>query len=316
MKSIIDGGEPLYGRFTSIIDLKPFNYLEVAKYFKDKSDEEKFMIYAIFGGVPHYLNLIDRNKSVEENIIRLFYSKNAVMESEIEILLNGELSKIELANTVLSIIKKGSKTYTDINQKISSKQNGNGATYILNKLYNIGLIDKEISINKSDSKKSLYYICDNALLFYYTYIMPYKNQMRLLSPETFYHKYVKKDVETNYIPKQFEKLCKEYLVEMNKRNMLKVPFYAIGKLTYHNKKDDINREFDIVTEDDNGYIYYECKYHQKKMSHKEIEEEIAQASSTTIKFYKYAFFSRKGYEKDASKKEYMLYTLKDIYSID
>ena len=103
---------------------------------------------------------------------------------------------------------------------------------------------------------------------------------------------------------------------MNKRNKLEVPFYEIGELTYHDKKENINREFDIVTKDDNGYIYYECKYYQNKVSNKDIEAEIKQANSSKLKFYKFGFFSRRGFEKSVDGKTYILFTLKDIFNLE
>ena len=311
MKSIIEGDKPLYGRFTSIIDLKPLNYYEVGLFFNDRSNEEKVLLYSILGGIPHYLKLVDEKLSVEDNIIKLFFSKDNIMDSEIEILLNSEISKIETANTALSIINNNSLTYTEINQKLSTNNKSNESVYILNKLLSMDIIDKEISIN--NDKKATYYIKDNALLFYYTFVLPNINKSTFMSSKTLYKNIIEKQLLNNYVPKQFEKICKEFLIIQNKKDKIKPVFYNIGKLTYHDKKDNINNEFDIVTLDDNGYIYYECKYINKILDIKTVENEISSAKHSSFDFYNFGFFSKKGFDKNIKTSKYNLYSLDDIY---
>ena len=313
MKSIIDSGEPLYGRFTSIIELKPFDYYEASLFFPNKTSEEKMQLYSVFGGIPHYLKLIDQDKSVEENIIDLFFSKNTVMESEIEVFLNGELSKVESANSVLSFVGNGSKSYQDINQKLSSKKSGNNAAYILNKLVGIGVLDKEIEVNKDNSNRGLYYIQDNALLFFYSYVMPNKNRLSIMSGKALYKKIIEKELKVNYYPKAFEKVCKEFLIRKNLMGEVDDLFYAIGRLTYHDKSSGENYEFDIVSANDNGYKDYECKYQEDKLTNKDIEVEVQQGIKSKFNFYKYGFFSKNGFDKSVDRELYELYTLDDLY---
>ena len=309
MKNLIDGNEPLYGRFSAIISLSPFNYYEAAEFMNNRTNEEKFELYSVFGGVPHYLKLIDERLSVKDNIINLFFSRNNVMESEIEILLNSELSKIETANTVLSAIGNSSLSYKEINQKIG--KNSNGAAYILNKLVSMDIIRKEINIQKEDSNKGLYYINDNALLFYYTFVLPNRNRTQFMSPETIYSELVEQQLYTNYLPKQFEKVCMEYLIKQNIRNKIKPPFYSIGRLIYHDPKTDLNHEYDIVTKDKNGYIYYECKYINTPVDEETVNNTILNADNSSFNFYSYGFFSRNGYKK--KKSSIAMYALDDLY---
>ena len=313
MTSIIESNQPLYGRFTSIIMLKSFNYYEASKFYPERRNEEKIALYSVFGGVPHYIKLIDPQLSVDENIINLFFSKNLVMESEIEILLNSELSKIETANAILSYLNKSHLSYKDINQKLSSYKNSNGSTYVLNKLLSIDIIDKEIEVNKTDSNRGAYFIKDNALLFYYSFVYPNKNKMSLMSPEIFYNEKIKKELYDNFIPRQFEKICKEFLIMSNKNNLIHPVFYSIGNLIYHDKERDENHEYDIVTEDKNGYIYYECKYTNKALIDSDIDKEISKSNTSLFRFYNYGFFSKSGYKNINKDNKYILYTLDDLY---
>lgn len=63
--------EPLYGRSTFKIKLAPFNYYEASLFYPKMRLEDKVVMYAVFGGIPYYLNRIDDELSVKENIINL-----------------------------------------------------------------------------------------------------------------------------------------------------------------------------------------------------------------------------------------------------
>lgn len=54
MKSLNDGASETYGRFTSIIPLEPFDYLDSSKFYSNYKDEEKILMYSIFGGVAFF----------------------------------------------------------------------------------------------------------------------------------------------------------------------------------------------------------------------------------------------------------------------
>lgn len=313
MKNLIETNEPLYGRFTAVIELRPFNYYDSSLFYKERSYEEKIKLYSVFGGVPHYLTLIDPSLTADENIIRLFFSLNSVMESEIEILLNGELSKIETANSVLNFIQNSSKNYKDINQKVSSDDTGNNAAYILDKLVRIGVLEKEHALNKT-AKKGLYFIADPVLLFYYTFVAPNRNKFSFMKPEVFFQEFIKEELESNYIPKVFERICREFLIMRNKQNRISPVFFDIGRLTYHDRKTSLDYEFDIVTTDRNGNIYYECKYTGHPVDKQTVNSTIAHAEQSSFHFYTYGFFSRSGYEKSLQKSGFRLYTLKDLFA--
>lgn len=75
-------------------------------------------------------------------------------------------------------------------------------------------------------------------------------------------------------------------------------FDRIGKYYYDDPKARTNGEFDIVTEDPSGYIFYEAKFRKEPLPLTMILEEIRQVQATGLKCYKYGFFSRSGFQCD------------------
>lgn len=115
--------------------------------------------------------------------------------------------------------------------------------------------------------------------------------------------------------RKFETVAKEYLRRLNKVKLLKPSFNTIGRYVYNDKNAKRNNEFDVVTKDDCGMAYYECKYEKSKVSAKEIQAEIASTKEIGLNFYKYGFFSKSGFEADVEAGKYTLYSLDDLYDL-
>lgn len=52
-----------------------------------------------------------------------------------------------------------------------------------------------------------------------------------------------------------------------------------------------------MTKDRLGYIFYECKYKNKKDTKQVVDEEIKQVQDTGLQCYRYGFFSKSGFEE-------------------
>jgi hypothetical protein len=116
-----------------------------------------------------------------------------------------------------------------------------------------------------------------------------------MNPDTFYDKYINTDFEESYVPHRFEEICRQYLIRQNRQGNIDPVIEKIGKYYYYDPKNHTNGEFDIVTIDEKGYVFYEAKFRNKKTSKEVIEEEIRQVKETGLDCYKYVFFSREGF---------------------
>lgn len=296
MKSLIEFSNPLYGRVDLTIHLKQMDYYESAMFYPRFNPEDKVRIYSVFGGIPYYNKLIDDTKSVRENIINLIASSGSRLENEVSSYLSAEISKITNANEVFETLSKGYSKYSDILSK-SNVSSGPTLIDVLDKLIRMEVVEKKAPINDPNNKKKAgYYVADNLSLFYYRYIFKYLSQLKIMDSEVFYSKYVENDFEEEYVPYQFEEICKQYLIRENKAGKINPVIEKIGKYYYDNPKLHMNGEFDIVTEDELGYIFYEVKFRKNPISKSMVEKEIAQVKQTGLNCYKYVFFSRAGYE--------------------
>ena len=312
MKSLLARENPLYGRVDLAIDLKPMDYYESAMFYPTFSSEDKVRIYSVFGGIPYYNRLVDPALSVRENIQELISAPGARLENEVSMYLKSEISKIANANEVFEALSKGFSKYSDL---LSQSHVSSGPTLVdvLEKLIRMEVVEKQAPINDADNRrKSGYFIVDNLSLFYYRYIFRFLSQRNVLDEDVFYDRYINEDFETQYVPRIFENICKQYLIRQNRAGKIEPPFDKIGKYYYDDPKTRSNGEFDTVTDDPLGYIFYESKFRREPVSLAMIHEEIKQVQATGLNCYKYGFFSRSGFQCEPT--DHMIFIhLDDLY---
>ena len=296
MKSLLLRENPLYGRVDRTIDLKPMDYYESALFYPTFSDEDKVRLYSVFGGIPYYNRLVNLQLSVRENIIELIASPDARLENEVSMYLKSEISKINNANEVFEALARGFSKYSDLLSQ-SHVSSSPALADVLEKLIRMEVVKKEAPINDVNNKrKAGYIITDNLSLFYYRYVFRYSSQMNVMDSDVFYDRYIRDDFEKQYVPRQFEEICRQYLIRQNRAGKLPIPFDRIGKYYSDDPQTRTNGEFDIVTEDPNGYVFYEAKFRSEPLTQSMIQQEIEQVKRTGMNCYRYAFISRSGFD--------------------
>lgn len=313
MKSLLARENPLYGRIDLTIDLKPMDYYESALFYPNFSLEDKVRLYSVFGGIPYFNRQIDSGLTVRENIQELISAPGARLENEVSMYLKSEISKIANANEVFEALSKGYSKYSDL---LSQSHVSSGPTLVdvLEKLIRMEVVEKQAPINDtSNRRKSGYFIVDNLSLFYYRYIFRFLSQRNVLDEDTFFDRYISEDFETQYVPKAFESICKQYLIRQNRAGKIAPAFDKIGKYYYDDPKTRTNGEFDVVTEDPVGYIFYEAKFRKEPLSLAMIHEEMKQVQDTGLNCYRYGFISRSGFQCEPSDRMIFL-TLEDLYA--
>lgn len=312
MKSLLERDNPLYGRIDLKINLQPMDYYESAQFYPERSCEDKVRLFSVFGGIPYYNRLIDKNASVRENLIHLILEPDARLEDEVPSYLLSEISKIGNAHEIFSALADGHARYRDI---LSQSHVSSGATLVnvLNRLIGMQLVQRRSPINDPNNKKrTSYVICDGLSKFYYRYVFRYLSQRSVLDPEVYYDRYVNDDFETQFVPRAFEEVCRQYLVRQNRMGNSEPPFDLIGTYSYDDPVTRTNGEFDVVTKDPLGYSFYEAKSRTTPITQRMIEDEIEQVQRTGLTCHRYGFFSRSGFEAQADERTALI-GLEELY---
>jgi len=167
------------GRVSLVLKIDELNLYHSNQFLKDASDYissfEKFKILSVTGGVPKYLEEIDKNKPAEKNILNLCYQREGYLFREYDEIFKDTFGK--RSSTYKKIVEKlveGHQGVKDIALYLGWKQGGTINRY-LDDLKKSGFIESYISKppgKKITDKNIRFRLSDNYLRFYLKYIKP------------------------------------------------------------------------------------------------------------------------------------------------
>ena len=324
-KKVLSEKSPLFGRRNSQIKLEAFNYLDAAKFVPNYSNEDKAICYGITGGVAKYLSMIDSNKSIDENIVRLFFRTDGYLYDETRNLLTQEFSDISLVNNIVEQIASGENALNIIAAKIGEK--AQTVLYSLEKLSNMGLIEKKKCItDEKNKKKTQYVLKDYMFKFWYEFIPKATSVIEMGQGEIYYTKVVK-PVLHSFMGSIFEEMCRHYTLMKGITGEYGCFITSVGTwwgVENITEKDGEVRaqsaDIDVValSEVDKKAVVGECKFKNEKID-KGIYDTLIRRSkliSAKYKVSKYIFFSLSGYTDwydSLADEDVLLLTLDSLY---
>jgi hypothetical protein len=123
-------------------------------------------IYMAFGGVPAYLNSIERGLSAEQNIEKCCFSKDGALENEFTNLYSALFKDPHKHVEVIRALARKNKGLTRSELLVVGKLlTGGGITTVLTELEESGFIQRTLPFGKKE-KDSLFRLADEYSLFY------------------------------------------------------------------------------------------------------------------------------------------------------
>lgn len=324
-KKVLSEKSPLFGRRDSQIRLEAFNYLDAAKFVPDYSNEDKAICYGITGGVAKYLSMIDPKKSIDKNIVRLFFRTDGYLYDETRNLLTQEFSDISIVNNIVEQIASGENTLNIIAGKIGEKEQT--VLYSLDKLINVGLVEKKKCItDEKNKKKTKYILKDYMFKFWYEFIPKATSVIEMGQGEVYYQKVVKPALHS-FMGAVFEEMCRYYTLKKGITGEYGCFVNTVGTWwgveNITDKNGDIrpqSADIDVValSEIDKKAVIGECKFKNEKIDKGIYETLIRRGKLITAKYKvsKYIFFSLSGYTdwfESLSDEDVLLLTLDSLY---
>ncbi len=174
MNKIIKNRGGLHNRVTRQMCIAPFTLNETELFLKYRKIQlSRFQIaecYMILGGIPYYLEQLEKSLSLSQNIDNLFFKRNAILRDEYSKLYSSLFKSPERYLQIIEVLAKKRKGLTrDEIVNFSSISNGGGLTAMLEELELCGFI----SINNNFTTKKnlqLYQLTDFYSFFYLTFV--------------------------------------------------------------------------------------------------------------------------------------------------
>ena len=177
-----DKKEPLYGRQTATMKLKPFttSVLKeiIAEYNPSYSNEDLLALYLLTGGVAKYVEMF-----VDRGILSWADMLDAVFERDSYFLDEGKAMLVEefgrdygMYFTILSLIAQGHNTRSDIEGILKTQVGG----YLSKLICDYELVAKRQPLFEKSPNKSVHYaIGDKFLNFWFRYVYKYDYMLEI-----------------------------------------------------------------------------------------------------------------------------------------
>jgi len=280
---------PLYGRRTAQIKLFPFDFFETKKFFTKFTPEETAIIYGITGGTPQYLNQIDEELSLEQNIKKHFMNPLSYLFEEPTNLLKQEVREPATYNSIISVIANGSSKFSEISSKVECS-----LTEYLNNLISLGLIKKETPAFKSSPQKTIYKVADGLFRFWYRFISKNVSQLQQGNIDVVYRKISAQ--LPSFMGSVFEEICKQYMWKLLLENKLPIEFDDIGRWWGNDPRNRCEAEIDLLAyEGKESAIFCECKWTNEKVDNDILNVLIDRSGLFHFPNKYYYLFSKSGF---------------------
>lgn len=324
-EKVLSEKSPLFGRRSSQIRLDAFDYIESALFVPNYTYEEKAICYGVTGGVAKYLSLFEPDKSLDDNIKKLFFDNAGYLFDETRNLLTQEFSDIAIVNNVIEQVASGESSLSVIADKVHEKEPT--VLYSLGKLISVGLVEKRKCITEEKNKKKVQYVLkDNMFRFWYAFIPQAYSVIEMGNGAAYYDRVVKPKLH-EYMGRVFEDICRYYTLKMGSTDMFDCFLTSTGSWwgnepLINEAGDGYYQSADIdvvgISSADKSMVVGECKFKNDKTD-KSVYETLVRRSkviSAKYKVRKYLLFSLGGYTSwfdDAGDDRLMLFTLEDMY---
>lgn len=308
-KELLAEKNPLYGRATGIYKMTEMGFYDAAKFFPIYSSRDKVIAYSILGGIPHYLNQFDSDKSLEENIKKNILSKGSALYSEVEFLLRQELRETPVYNSIIEAVALGNTKLNEISMKSLIDDTSKTSVYLKN-LIELGIVEREFSVSesvkeKANTNKGLYRITDNFFRFWYAFVFTNISELEGGDVDGVYRYSIEPQLH-EFAAMPFEDICREYVRELQKVGELPFRYAKMGRwwgrttVRRGEQTELADTEIDLlaVSKQSDKYLVGECKFKGKPFRYSEYLDTITKLSDRKDKAeFWYYLFSESGFDE-------------------
>jgi uncharacterized protein len=147
----------LHNRLTERIWLQPFSLAETE-------------LYMVMGGIPYYLDNVQVNRSVAQNVDRLFFTEGGILSNEYAFLYRSLFNDYEKHTSIVEALSQKAKGLTRKEiLALTQLPDGGSTTILLEELAQSGFIKRYLPFGK-DKRDALYQLIDPFTLFYLSFV--------------------------------------------------------------------------------------------------------------------------------------------------
>ncbi len=271
LKNVVHNKGGLHNRIQHTIHLQPFTLKECKEYLMAEkiaaTDKQITEMYMVLGGIPYYLSLMQRGKSLRQNIEELLFDANGKLRHEFNDIFVALFNNSNNHLQVIGLLAKKTKGLTRLEiAELYHGNDGGGLSQILEELMLSGFIGRFDAYGKA-VKEALYRITDPYILFYKKYLATRKTGVT-------FEDIVASASFKSWSGYAFENICLYHIKPIQKKlHSAKITSYACTYL-HKGTKQNQGYQIDLLIDRSDGVINIcELKFYEKAFA---IDKKYAQ----------------------------------------
>jgi AAA+ ATPase superfamily predicted ATPase len=308
--------QPLYGRRTAKLVVKPFSFADAAQFMPGYGVGDQLVAFGLFGHLPGHLTLIDAGRSLRENVAEALLSPTGRLVDEAQHMLDAFTADAHVHYSIIEAIAAGEHTWSGITKRVG--RSGGSLLRPLQWLEEMQVIGRVVPATESTpqrSKRVVYRVVDPYVAFWHRTVARLVNAgtLGLVEPELLWREVVEPDLD-DYMGFVFEEICRDFV-----RRTDRLPFQPLRVGEWWDTQSQ--NQVDVVALGSRGNLLVgECKWGRVTAAH--LTTLRARASMVAAEHGKIhrvhtALFSARGEFDDAVKTEaeagaVLLFTAEDL----
>jgi hypothetical protein len=323
MQTLMSMQSPIFGRMTGQWHLHPLPFSSLAEFFPKWDADERVAVYAVAGGIPAYLNWLNPDSDLENNIRNVILNPGGMFLAEPSFLLYDEVRELSHYLAILKAIGKGAHTLDEIStQSFLPTTSANAYLATLQDLY---LVERRIPVTvpprlRVKSRSGRYHLRDPYFRFYFRFLAPHIDNPPVKPDQVLIS--VRSNLRAFVGATAFEELARQWVMSQAGSRQISFQPEAIG--SHWNRKVQV----DVVALNwqTHDILLGECKWGTDRVDLQVVRELIEKKTALVLKDLPdegmgwnvhYALFGRKGFTPAARDEMSKVHgSLIDLNSID
>ncbi|HEX2207837.1 MAG TPA: ATP-binding protein [Longimicrobium sp.] len=205
--------QPLYGRRTAKLMVKPFSFPDAARFMPHYNVREQMLAYGLFGHLPGHLTLLDPDRSLAENAGEALLTPTGRLVDEAQHMLDAFTADAHVHYSIIEAIAAGEHTWSGITKRVG--RSGGSLLRPLQWLEEMQVIARVVPATESTPQRSrrvVYRIVDPYVAFWHRTIARLVNagSLGLAPPERLWDDVVVTDLD-DHMGSIFEGICRDFV---------------------------------------------------------------------------------------------------------
>lgn len=180
METLLSGQSPLFGRMTAQWFLRPLTFSNLTSFLPRWPAEELVATYAIVGGVPAYLEWLDPDQGLIDNLRNIILAPGSLFLAEPSFILSDELRDPRVHRSIIQAIGNGAHSLDEISA--ASFVSKTHLSAYLARLQELRLVERRLPVTvppaeQRKSRQGRYHLSDPFFRFYFRFIAPYQDDL-------------------------------------------------------------------------------------------------------------------------------------------